>query len=80
VTAGVVNTKPVWLGHADAGPLILAGVAGTALRVVLREDVAPQELVTVTDSVPDVNELGMLSVMEVPVLDTILQPAGTDQL
>ena len=59
---------------------MLAGVAGTALSVVLRDDVAPQELVTVTDNVPDVKELGMLSEMDVPVFDTIVQPAGTVQL
>lgn len=59
---------------------MLAGVAGTAVSVVLRDDVAPQELVTVTDNVPDVKELGMLSEMDVPVLDTIVQPAGTVQL
>jgi hypothetical protein len=59
---------------------MLAGVAGTAVSVVLRDEVAPQELVTVTDNVPDVKELGMLSEMDVPVFDTIVQPAGTDQL
>jgi hypothetical protein len=80
VTEGVVNTKPVWFGHELAGPVMLAGVAGTAVSVVLRDDVAPQELVTVTDNVPDVKELGMLSEMDVPVFDTIVQPVGTVQL
>ena len=68
------------MGHAVAGPVILAGVAGTRVSVVLLVEVPPQELEAVTESVPEVNALVMLSVIEVPLLVTILQPAGTDQL
>ena len=42
VTAGVVNTTPVWFGHTDAAPVILAGVAGKRVSEALRVDVPPQ--------------------------------------
>ena len=80
VTAGVVNTTPVWFGHTDAGPLMLAGVAGKRVSEALRAEVPPQLFTACTVRVPVVKVLGTLSTMEVPLLVTIVQPVGTVQL
>ena len=79
-TTGVVNTTPVWLGHTEAAPVMLAGVAGKRVSDALRVEVPPQLLTACTVSVPVVNVLGILSTIELPLLVTIVHPAGTVQL
>jgi protease II len=80
VTAGVVKVTPTWFGQTDATLVILAGVAGKRVSDTLRVDVPPHAFTAVTDSVPVVNVLGTLNTIELPLLVTIVQPAGTDQL
>jgi hypothetical protein len=80
VTAGVVKVTPTWFGHTEATLVILAGVAGKRVSDALRVDVPPQALTAVTERVPVVNVLGTLITIELPLLVTIEQPAGTVQL
>ena len=44
VTAGVVKVTPAWLGHTDAGPVMLAGVEGKRVSDALRSELPPQLL------------------------------------
>ena len=59
---------------------MLAGVAGKRVSDALRVDVPPQLFTACTVKVPVVNVLGMFSTIELPLLVTIVQPAGTVQL
>jgi hypothetical protein len=77
VTAGVVKVTPTWLGHTDAGPVILAGVAGNRVSDALRSELPPQLLKARTLKVPVVKVLGTLITIELPLLVTIVQPVGT---
>ena len=77
VTAGVVNTTPTWLGHTDAGPVMLAGVAGKRVSEALRNELPPQLLYARTLNVPVVKVLGIFITIEVPLSVTMVQPVGT---
>jgi hypothetical protein len=77
VTAGVVKFTPTWLGHTDAGPVILAGVEGKRVSEALRSELPPQLLNARTLNVPVVNVLGTFITIELPLLVAIVQPVGT---
>jgi len=79
VTAGVVKFTPTWLGHTEAGPDMLTGVAGKRVSDALRKELPPQLLYARTLNVPVVKLLGMLSTIELPLLVAMVHPEGTVQ-
>ena len=80
VTAGVVKFTPTCDGQTDAGPVMLAGVAGKRVKASVRVILPPQLFKHATLKVPVVNELGMLMVTVFKLLDTIVQPVGAVQV
>ena len=79
-TAGVVKFTPTCDGHTDAGPVMLAGVAGRRVRARVFVTLPPQLLAATTRSVPVVKVLGTLMVTVFKLLDTIVQPVGAVQV
>ena len=79
-TAGVVKFTPTCDGHTDAGPVMLAGVAGRRVKANVRVMLPPQPFTHATLKVPVVNVLGTLMVTVLRLLDTIVQPVGAVQL
>jgi hypothetical protein len=79
-TAGVVKFTPTCDGHTDAGPVILAGVAGRRVKANVRVMLPPQLFTQATLKVPVVKELGTLMVTVLRLLDAIVHPAGAVQL
>jgi hypothetical protein len=80
VTAGVVKFTPTCDGHTDAGPVMLAGVAGRRVKANVRVMLPPQLFTHATLKVPVVNVLGTLMITVLRLLDTIVHPAGAVQL
>jgi hypothetical protein len=80
VTAGVVKFTPTCDGQTDAGPVMLAGVAGRRVKAKVRVILPPQLLTQATLNVPVVKVLGTLIVTVVKLLDTIVHPVGAVQL
>lgn len=80
VTAGVVKFTPTCDGHTDAGPVILAGVAGKRVSDKVRVMLPPQLFTQATLRVPVVNVLGILIVTVFKLLETIVHPTGAVQL
>ena len=80
VTAGVVKFTPTCEGHTEAGPVMLAGVAGKRVKAKVRVMLPPQLFTHATLKVPVVNVLGTLIVTVLRLLDTIVQPVGAVQL
>jgi hypothetical protein len=80
VTVGVVKFTPTWLGHTDAGPDMLAGMAGRRVSDALRVAEPPHALTTCTLSVPVVKVLGIFRTIELPLFVAIEHPDGTVQL
>ena len=62
--------------HTEAGPEIVAGCAGTSVTARQRAGLAPQALFAITQMLPAT--LPKFTVMAVPELVTIVEPAGTD--
>lgn len=56
------------------------GADGSRESDTLLETDPPQEFTAVTDKVPEMNDVGILRVIELPLLETKVQPLGTIQL
>ena len=80
VTAGVVKFTPTCDGHTDAGPVMLAGVAGKRVSANVRVMLPPQLFTQATLNVPVVKVLGTLIVTVFKLLDAMVHPAGAVQL
>jgi len=80
VTAGVVKFTPTCDGHTEAGPVMLAGVAGKRVSAKVRVILPPQPFKQATLKVPVEKVLGTLMVTVLRLLDTIVHPAGAVQL
>ena len=80
VTAGVVKFTPTCEGHTEAGPVMLAGVAGRRESDNERVMLPPQLFTQATLNVPELNVLGTLIVTVLKLLDTMVHPAGAVQL
>jgi hypothetical protein len=79
-TVGVVKFTPTCDGHTDAGPVMLAGVAGRRVKANVRVMLPPQPFTHATLKVPVIKELGTLMVTVLRLLDAIVHPAGAVQL
>ncbi len=79
-TAGVVKFTPTCDGHTEAGPVMLAGVAGKRVSASVRVILPPQLFTQATLNVPVVKVLGTLIVAVFKLLDAMVHPAGADQL
>ncbi len=79
-TAGVVKFTPTCDGQTDAGPVMLAGVAGRRVRARVRVMLPPQLFTQATLNVPVVKVLGTLMVAVFKLLDAMVHPAGAVQL
>jgi hypothetical protein len=79
-TAGVVKFTPTCDGHTDAGPVMLAGVAGKRVKANVRVMLPPQLFTHATLKVPVVNVLGTLMITVLRLLDAMVHPAGAVQL
>jgi hypothetical protein len=80
VTAGVVKLTPTCDGQTEAGPVMLAGVAGKRVSDNVRVMLPPQLLMQATLNVPVVKVLGTLMVAVFKLLDAMVHPAGAVQL
>jgi hypothetical protein len=80
VTAGVVKFTPTCDGHTDAGPVMLAGVAGKRVKANVRVMLPAQLFTQATLNVPVVKVLGTLMVAVFKLLDAMVHPAGAVQL
>jgi len=80
VTAGVVKFTPSCEGHTEAGPVMLAGVAGKRVSAKVRVMLPLQPFKQATLKVPVEKVLGTLMVTVLRLLDTIVHPAGAVQL
>ena len=79
-TTGVVKFTPTCDGHTDAGPVMLAGVAGRRVNANVRVMLPPQLFTQATLNVPVVKGLGTLMVAVFKLLDAMVHPAGAVQL